>query len=57
LRELKGSWLFMPRTLELREATYEWGKAGFMVFTIKLGHVPSPEVFMRRLTKPLLGRV
>jgi hypothetical protein len=55
LRELKGSWLFMPRTLELRETTYEWGKAGFMVFTIKLGHVPSPEVFMRRLTKPLLG--
>jgi hypothetical protein len=43
LREFKGSRFFMPRTLELGEATDEWGKARFMVFTIKPGLVPCPE--------------
>jgi hypothetical protein len=40
LREFKGSQFFMPRALELGEATYEWGKAGSVVFTIKPCPVP-----------------
>jgi hypothetical protein len=41
--EFEGSRFFMPSTLELEKATNEWGKVGFMVFTIKPGHVPPPE--------------
>jgi hypothetical protein len=43
LGEIEGCWLFMPSTLELRKVTYKWREARFMVFTIKPGHMPSPE--------------
>jgi hypothetical protein len=41
--EFEGSRFFIPSTLELRKVTNDWGKAGFMIFTIKPGHVPPLE--------------
>jgi hypothetical protein len=46
----------MPSTLNLGKETNEWGKARFMVFTIKLGHVPPPEgSFNREIDKATIG--
>jgi hypothetical protein len=46
----------MPSTLELGKATYKWGKAGFMIFTIKQGLVPSPKgIFHWEIDKATVG--
>jgi hypothetical protein len=41
--ELGRCGFFGPGTTELRESSNEWREARFMVFTIKLGLVPSLE--------------
>jgi hypothetical protein len=43
LGELSGDRFFVPCPLELREMTYEWREAGFMVFTVEPSPVPSTE--------------